>query len=76
MWDRRIVRGNTYAAMIIPNVEGPNDMNARTAPKKSSQQQQQHYHNREGTPEPVAGRKHISVDCINGDDAILKALEI
>jgi len=21
MWDRRVVRGNTYAAMIIPNIE-------------------------------------------------------
>lgn len=31
---------------------------------------------REGTPEPIEGRKHISVDCIRGDDAILKPLEL
>jgi len=75
MWDRRVLRGNTYAAMIIPNVEDTrNTMNA-SKPRKANQVQQVHEH-REGTPEPVEGRKHISVDCIRGDDAILKPLEL
>jgi len=62
--------------MIIPNVEDTrNTMNA-TKPKRTNQIQQQQYEQREGTPEPLEGRKHISVDCIRGDDAILKPLEL
>jgi len=75
MFDRRVVRGNTYAAMIIPNVE----QNQRIIqPKQTSTKNENNFEavKREGTPEPVEGRKHISVDCIRGDDAILKPLEL
>jgi len=61
--------------MIIPNVE----QNTRIVqPQKSTKKKDQKFEQvkREGTPEPVDGRKHISVDCIRGDDAILKPLEL
>lgn len=74
MYDRRVVRGNTYAAMIIPNVE----QQPRIIQQTKKRQREDNYQGmkREGTPEPVEGRKHISVDCIRGDDAILKPLEL
>lgn len=74
MFDRRVVRGNTYAAMIMPNVE----QNQRMVQPKPLMNNENKFETikREGTPEPVEGRKHISVDCIRGDDAILKPLEL
>jgi len=61
--------------MIIPNVE----QNQRVVqPKQTFNKNENNFEpvKREGTPEPVEGRKHISVDCIRGDDAILKPLEL
>lgn len=75
MFDRRVVRGNTYAAMIIPNVEQNQRLVQPKAPKVQQDTKLDGF-KREGTPEPVEGRKHISVDCIRGDDAILKPLEL
>lgn len=75
MFDRRVVRGNTYAAMIIPNVD-QNQGVIHKLPKPKGKDSKFETVKREGTPDPVEGRKHISVDCIRGDDAILKPLEL
>lgn len=58
MWDRRVVRGNTYAAQIIATA-APEEITQIKSTKKQSEQENQEY--RVPTPEPVAGRLHIDV---------------
>jgi len=58
MWDRRVVRGNTYAAQIITAAD-PNEMTKMKPTKTSSDFDTQEY--RVPTPEPVPGRLHIDV---------------
>jgi len=61
MHDKRIVRGNTYAAVLQP--EAP-DM-AQTQKQREAQRRRLMRANqtkkRVGTPEPIAGRKHMDI---------------
>merc|ERR1712159_467012 len=62
MWDRRVVRGNTYAAQIVataaPDVvqQLQRDVQDQTHPKQRDANEF-----RAPTPEPVQGRHHIDV---------------
>mmetsp|Transcript_39112 Transcript_39112/g.54319 ORF Transcript_39112/g.54319 Transcript_39112/m.54319 type:complete len:456 (-) Transcript_39112:213-1580(-) len=53
MFDRRVIRGNTYAAQILPAAP-PNDNVSHTKRRKMHQQPP-------GTPHAVEGRRHIDV---------------
>jgi len=64
MYDRRIVRGNTYAQNVLPATSQPDPIEIQKlqearrrdiARKRTKQQLKPH------TPEPVEGRKHIDV---------------
>ena len=71
MHDRRIMRGSTYAAMVIPAGTNPDAMVMdKSYPKKrsfkkpgvSTKKTKNIYPNREiSTPEPVHGRSHMEV---------------
>merc|ERR1719203_2707955 len=60
MNDRRVVRGNTYAALVAPQPDMAEVQKQREAQRrrlmKASQKER-----RAGTPEPVAGRKHMDI---------------
>jgi len=58
MWDRRVVRGNTYAAQIITTA-GPDEMNKLKPKHDQNNQNDQEF--RVPTPEPVAGRSHVDI---------------
>jgi len=58
MWDRRVVRGNTYAAQIITTAQ-PEEM-TNLKPQKD-QNEVDHTDFRVPTPEPVAGRSHMDI---------------
>lgn len=58
MWDRRVVRGNTYAAQIITAAQ-PEEITKMKPAKTKSEFDDQPY--RVPTPEAVAGRQHIDV---------------
>eukprot|EP01027_Heterolobosea_sp_BB2_P005448 GEZU01008333.1.p1 GENE.GEZU01008333.1~~GEZU01008333.1.p1 ORF type:complete len:392 (+),score=113.74 GEZU01008333.1:249-1424(+) len=66
MWDRRVVRGNTYAAHPMPMPEQDYEaekekslQRKRAAQKMRAQKAAQE--RRSTTPEPVEGRQHLSV---------------
>lgn len=71
MHDRRIMRGSTYAAMVIPAGQNPDAMVMdKTAKKKtfrattgkSTKKTRNIYPNRDiPTPEPVPGRSHMDI---------------
>ena len=71
MHDRRIMRGSTYAAMVIPAGTNPDAMVMdKSYPKKrtfkkpgvSTKKTKNIYPNREiSTPEPVHGRSHMEI---------------
>jgi hypothetical protein len=69
MADRRVVRGNTYAALVLPR-----DDPAEVAKQREAQRRRLMRANattkRPGTPEPVLGRKHGDVQT----DAYLEEL--
>ncbi|XP_028676126.2 radial spoke head protein 3 homolog [Erpetoichthys calabaricus] len=64
MYDRRVIRGNTYAQHILPvsaqpdpiEIQRQQEVRRRAAAKKRAKDQL-----RPRTPEPVEGRKHIDV---------------
>uniref|UniRef100_UPI0037E89CEF radial spoke head protein 3 homolog n=1 Tax=Semicossyphus pulcher TaxID=241346 RepID=UPI0037E89CEF len=64
MYDRRVVRGNTYAQHIIPTTAQPDlaevqrqqEIRSRAIARKRAREQF-----RNGTPEALQGRKHIDV---------------
>jgi len=58
MWDRRVVRGNTYAAQIITTAQ-PEEMTNLKPQKDQNEMDQPEF--RIPTPEPVAGRLHIDI---------------
>jgi len=77
MFDKRVVRGNTYAAMIVPNLDQNQPRNTKKQPEYEDHKDKYSVSRKnEGTPEPVEGRKHISVDCIRGDDSLLKPVDM
>jgi len=74
MHDRRVMRGSTYAAMVIPAGTNPDSMvmdknysKKRTFKKLgvSTKKSKNIYPNRDiPTPEPVPGRAHIDVQTV------------
>lgn len=67
MWDKRVVRGNTYAAQIITTAD-PEEMTKLKPKRDQNDLDQQDF--RVPTPEPVAGRNHIDIQT----DAYLEEL--
>lgn len=58
MWDRRVVRGNTYAAQIITTAQ-PEEMSNLKPPNDQNEVDQSDF--RVPTPEPVPGRAHVDI---------------
>jgi len=58
MWDRRVVRGNTYAAQIITTAQ-PEEMTNLKPQKDQNDIDPTDF--RVPTPEPVAGRAHMDI---------------
>mmetsp|Transcript_37532 Transcript_37532/g.105995 ORF Transcript_37532/g.105995 Transcript_37532/m.105995 type:complete len:525 (-) Transcript_37532:264-1838(-) len=56
MYDRRIVRGNTYAAQILPAEAAPMDAGTVRTKKPSTRRPR-----RPRTPDAVEGRRHIDI---------------
>ncbi|XP_056872428.1 radial spoke head protein 3 homolog [Takifugu flavidus] len=63
MYDRRVVRGNTYAQNIIPTRDksAPAEMDKHPGNKRRAFHKQAREHVRSLTPEAVQGRTHIDV---------------
>eukprot|EP00743_Colponemidia_sp_Colp-15_P000389 GILK01000447.1.p1 GENE.GILK01000447.1~~GILK01000447.1.p1 ORF type:complete len:406 (-),score=110.30 GILK01000447.1:257-1474(-) len=67
MYDKRVVRGNTYAAMVIPAHAQPDPIQMereRDSQKRKtikSRTQKHSIRRPPGTPEPMDGRKHIDI---------------
>lgn len=69
MHDRRVMRGSTYAAMVIPAGNNPESLaqdkqkiQKRTFKKSTTKKTQNIYPNRDiPSPEPVPGRAHMDV---------------
>jgi len=63
MFDRRVIRGNTYAAQILPAAA---PMEGKTLKKTGGEGAMK----APGTPEPVEGRRHMDIQT----DAYLEEL--
>ncbi|XP_040203408.1 LOW QUALITY PROTEIN: radial spoke head protein 3 homolog [Rana temporaria] len=64
MYDRRVVRGNTYAQLILPLAAQPDPVEiqrAQEARRRALAKKRAKDLLRHRTPEPVEGRKHIDV---------------
>jgi len=60
MSDRRVVRGNTYAALVLPR-EDPAEVDKIREAQRRRLMRADRTRKRAGTPEPVLGRKHTDV---------------
>merc|ERR1719181_1253297 len=60
MHDRRVVRGNTYASLVMPQQDMAEIQKQREAQRRRIMRANQ-TKRRVGTPEPVVGRKHIDI---------------
>lgn len=60
MHDRRVVRGNTYASLVMPQNDAQEVQKQREAQRRRLMRANQTKH-RPGTPEPVIGRKHMDI---------------
>jgi murein DD-endopeptidase MepM/ murein hydrolase activator NlpD len=70
MWDRRVVRGNTYAAQVLPATAVPDPVALqKDAEKRKLQEMKKRQKTRTvqrpATPDAVAGRKHMDVQTEN-----------
>lgn len=70
MWDRRVVRGNTYAAQVLPATAVPDPVALQQDAEKRKLQelkkrQKTRTVQRPATPDAVAGRKHMDVQTEN-----------
>jgi hypothetical protein len=70
MWDRRVVRGNTYAAQVLPATAVPDPVELQKEAEKRKLQELKKRQNtrklqRPATPGAVAGRKHMDVQTEN-----------
>mmetsp|Transcript_7969 Transcript_7969/g.18797 ORF Transcript_7969/g.18797 Transcript_7969/m.18797 type:complete len:362 (-) Transcript_7969:55-1140(-) len=70
MWDRRVVRGNTYAAQVLPATAVPDPVALqKEAEKRKLQEMKKRQRTRQvqrpNTPEAVQGRKHMDVQTDN-----------
>eukprot|EP01028_Stygiella_incarcerata_P009065 TRINITY_DN414_c4_g1_i1.p1 TRINITY_DN414_c4_g1~~TRINITY_DN414_c4_g1_i1.p1 ORF type:complete len:456 (-),score=197.68 TRINITY_DN414_c4_g1_i1:27-1394(-) len=67
MFDRRVVRGNTYAAQVLPASQAEKialEREAREARRRNAtlrRKKMQEEDERARTPEPVEGRKHMEI---------------
>eukprot|EP00992_Anisonema_acinus_P011265 TRINITY_DN7273_c0_g1_i1.p1 TRINITY_DN7273_c0_g1~~TRINITY_DN7273_c0_g1_i1.p1 ORF type:complete len:328 (-),score=104.14 TRINITY_DN7273_c0_g1_i1:75-1058(-) len=68
MWDKRIIRGNTYAAQVLPLSAQTElafaEKEAQKQRKKISaerRRQKEESRKRSSTPDPIDGRKHIEI---------------
>eukprot|EP00294_Goniomonas_avonlea_P016186 CAMPEP_0114552940 /NCGR_PEP_ID=MMETSP0114-20121206/7389_1 /TAXON_ID=31324 /ORGANISM="Goniomonas sp, Strain m" /LENGTH=332 /DNA_ID=CAMNT_0001737843 /DNA_START=220 /DNA_END=1218 /DNA_ORIENTATION=+ len=65
MWDRRVVRGNTYASQLLPSSiqQDPVELQKQAEKKKVSEFARRHQERlaKPSTPEPVEGRKHMDI---------------
>uniref|UniRef100_A0A8C3TB15 Radial spoke head 3 n=1 Tax=Chelydra serpentina TaxID=8475 RepID=A0A8C3TB15_CHESE len=64
MYDRRVVRGNTYALHALPWVGSPDPLEIqrqREAHRKALARKRAKEQHQSRTPEPVEGRKHVDV---------------
>jgi len=60
MNDKRVVRGNTYAALVVPE-EDPNELAKHREAQRRRLNRANKPHYRPGTPEAVPGRHHMDV---------------
>lgn len=60
MQDRRVVRGNTYAS-LVPQQQDPADLRKEREAQRKRLMRANQPKKRAGTPEPVAGRKHMDI---------------
>eukprot|EP00292_Cryptomonas_paramecium_P012587 CAMPEP_0113691576 /NCGR_PEP_ID=MMETSP0038_2-20120614/18531_1 /TAXON_ID=2898 /ORGANISM="Cryptomonas paramecium" /LENGTH=364 /DNA_ID=CAMNT_0000613243 /DNA_START=156 /DNA_END=1246 /DNA_ORIENTATION=+ /assembly_acc=CAM_ASM_000170 len=70
MWDRRVVRGNTYAAQVLPATAVPDPVKMQMDAEKRKiselrKRQKARQIQKPATPDPVAGRKHMDVQTEN-----------
>lgn len=70
MWDKRVIRGNTYAAQVLPATAVPDPVALqKDAEKRKLQElkkrQKTRTTQRPSTPDAVAGRKHMDVQTEN-----------
>mmetsp|Transcript_18394 Transcript_18394/g.39214 ORF Transcript_18394/g.39214 Transcript_18394/m.39214 type:complete len:347 (+) Transcript_18394:1-1041(+) len=61
MYDKRVVRGNTYAAQILPATAQAEQLEMDRSAKKASTRKRPKPDSKPETPEAVEGRKHIDV---------------
>eukprot|EP00326_Haptolina_ericina_P039246 CAMPEP_0181245602 /NCGR_PEP_ID=MMETSP1096-20121128/43525_1 /TAXON_ID=156174 ORGANISM="Chrysochromulina ericina, Strain CCMP281" /NCGR_SAMPLE_ID=MMETSP1096 /ASSEMBLY_ACC=CAM_ASM_000453 /LENGTH=380 /DNA_ID=CAMNT_0023342317 /DNA_START=46 /DNA_END=1188 /DNA_ORIENTATION=+ len=62
MYDKRVVRGNTYAAQILPaTAQAEQQLEMERSAQKSRSKRPKPAAPKPETPEPVEGRKHIDV---------------
>jgi len=61
MYDKRVVRGNTYAAQILPATAQAEQLEMDRSAQKSSSRKRPKAASKPETPEAVEGRKHIDV---------------
>ncbi|XP_074472169.1 radial spoke head protein 3 homolog [Sebastes fasciatus] len=64
MYDRRVVRGNTYAQHIIPTTAQPDPVEIQRQQeirRKAIARKRAREQYRSNTPEPLQGRKHVDV---------------
>jgi len=61
MYDKRVVRGNTYAAQILPATAQAEQLEMERSAQKASSRKRPKAAAKPETPEAVEGRKHIDV---------------
>jgi len=61
MFDKRIVRGNTYAAQILPATANFEQLELERKTRRLSQSKRQKGSPKPNTPDALAGRKHMDV---------------
>ncbi|CAD7955334.1 unnamed protein product [Amoebophrya sp. A25] len=60
MYDKRVVRGNTYAALVVPE-DDPRELASQRAAQRRRLKAANRGMQRPGTPEAVPGRHHMDV---------------
>jgi len=61
MYDKRVVRGNTYAAQILPATAQAEQLDMERSAQKASTRKRPKPAGKPETPDAVEGRKHIDV---------------
>merc|ERR1719482_2579949 len=61
MHDKRVVRGNTYASLVMPQQDNMQEVQKQREAQRRRLMRANQTKRRPGTPEPVIGRKHIDI---------------